>query len=559
MPEHHNGAARVTSTGHTSAQTSARRPSPKAAARPGKRRAFFPPPPARLPARLLNPASPVKVAAVIPCFNRPQDLELLLADIARADLRGIELWCVIVDNASPQVLQDRVPVPPGLRVEFIRSPNNSGGSGGFNLGIARVMSGGGLTGEMGKPEFLWWLDSDARVSKNCLRELVRPMLRFSDLGAVGSALGDRITGTLWEIGGTVFLHHGGIGVSARGDVDRRILIRSHFVAACSALVRTSAVEATGLFPENFIYYDDVQWALEMRMKTGMRVMAAPRSKAYHPPSNSRFATWTRYYMARNCYSHIDLLKLGGLIRWKRARSEAERVASQFIMGIDELGEIRLAGLRDAVNNDFTPREPKQILPKPLGFIPLAKLPDTITEQLAAAEKELGRKPTLYVHPMFYKRRVNWEHVRRMLLDMNIEWPAETTQWRHRELAGHEGRDLRKAFWRMLAGPTADVAVVPTGWPSGWFRGRVLIQPTSEGVLVRRIHRWKTPALAFRKLLESFWLAYKISRRGPRIQPLTPCPAWNPAPRPASQTSVSSGAGSVVEVKVEDRACSPSLS
>src|SRR5262245_47812599 len=58
-----------------------------------------------------------KIAAVIPCFNRRADLEILLRDVARQDLTGIDLWCVVVDNASTEPLST-ISVPPGLRVEF---------------------------------------------------------------------------------------------------------------------------------------------------------------------------------------------------------------------------------------------------------------------------------------------------------------------------------------------------------------------------------------------------------------------------------------------------------
>src|SRR5262245_38766163 len=63
---------------------------------------------------------PWKVAAVIPCFNRRQDLELLFKDVSRQDLRPVDgrpimLWCVVVDNASTEPLST-IPVPPGVVV-----------------------------------------------------------------------------------------------------------------------------------------------------------------------------------------------------------------------------------------------------------------------------------------------------------------------------------------------------------------------------------------------------------------------------------------------------------
>src|SRR3954464_9986669 len=73
---------------------------------------------------------PWKVAAVIPCFNRRADLQLLLSDVARQDLRPIDgrliqLWCVIVDNASTEPLASIRP-PHGVSVEFVRLEKNSG-------------------------------------------------------------------------------------------------------------------------------------------------------------------------------------------------------------------------------------------------------------------------------------------------------------------------------------------------------------------------------------------------------------------------------------------------
>src|ERR1051326_7566005 len=61
---------------------------------------------------------PWKVAAIIPCFNRRADLQVLLRDVARQDLRPIDgrpiqLWCVIVDNASAEPLAT-MQVPEGV-------------------------------------------------------------------------------------------------------------------------------------------------------------------------------------------------------------------------------------------------------------------------------------------------------------------------------------------------------------------------------------------------------------------------------------------------------------
>ncbi|MFZ4573126.1 MAG: glycosyltransferase family 2 protein [Phycisphaerales bacterium] len=466
-------------------------------------------------------SGPWKVAIVMPCFNRREDCEKLLGDLARQKLPNIQMWGVVVDNASNEPLST-MRVPDGLQIEFVRSEKNTGGSGGFNLGMSYVLSGQGLTGKFGAPDFVWWLDSDARVSRAALRELVRVMVRCPNVGAVGSALCDTGTGRMWECGGRIDKRHGAFYVAASGDVDRRFLVKAHYVAACSALVRREAIEKTGLFPDNFIYYDDVDWCVQMTHKTGLKVRGAPRSRAFHPPGDRRYALWTRYYNARNCFSHMQVMRLGGIARFNRAMIEVRRAVAQTMMGLDDLAELHMRGLRDAISGKFEQVEPKHVL-KPLGFMPHATLPDAVREQLA----RFGPQATLFVHPLLRSHIAGLEVFRRNLKLLKFSWPADWKRWRKRGLGGHLIRDSLGAAWRGAVSRTADVAIVPTGWPTSWFRGKVLIEITTEGYLVREPKTLPTMTKAFRVFREGFGLALKVAARSPGIRPF-PAPSKAPA-------------------------------
>lgn len=492
---------------------------------------------------------PWKVAAVIPCFNRRQDLELILKDVARQNLkpvgrRPIQLWCVVVDNASTQPLSS-VPVPEGLRVEFVRLDKNSGGSGGFNAGMGRVLSGGGLTGELGAPDFLWWLDSDARANRNCLRELVKVLARNPGVGGVGSSMGDLSTGQTWECGAIITKGDGYIRPMGTGDVDQRFLVKADYLAACSGLVRRVAIEKTGLFPDNFIYYDDIDWCIQMTQKTGLKIVGAPRSRAWHPPGNRRYVTWGRYYIARNCFSHVDAMGLGAKVRFVRALKEVPRAIAQCMMGIDELAELHLKGLRDARDRNFVRIEPKDVV-KPLGFKPYSELANIIETE----RNRLGGQKRLYVHPLLQSRIPGFETFRKELRKLKIQWPADKSAWRKRNLGGHVLRDFVGAGWRLLTGPTAEVALVPTGWPSCWFRGRVLVQVTTEGLIVREVQPWAAMRKALGVATKGAALAWQIARRGPHVMPLPPAPAFRPGmvaaaadllPAVTASTGVANGA------------------
>jgi GT2 family glycosyltransferase len=462
----------------------------------------------------------VKVAALIPCFNRRDDLELILGDIAAQKAPGVTLWCVVVDNGSREPLST-VPVPSGLKVEFVRAEKNTGGSGGFNLGMSHILSGRGLSAEMGTPDFLWWVDSDARATPRCLHHLVRVLRKRPDIGAAGSALHDAKSGTMYECGGNVLQHNGHCCPASWGDIDRRFLVRCDYLAACSALVRREAIEQTGLFPENFIYHDDVDWSLQMKRRTGLICVGVPRSKAFHPPFYRRFTTWTRYYSSRNCFSTLGLKDLGKRAIYKRASSDVARAVGQAMMGLPELAELHLRGMQDACDLHFPSIEPAAVL-KPLELRPLSELA-AIVENLKDEARAEGLKGTIFVHPHLRKWIPGLEVPRRMLKSRAFKDAKTLDGWEHRALHGHARHDILGACWRLLTGGTADIAIVPTGWPTNWFRAKRTVQVCSEGLLVRRIRFWPTAIQGLKIWLRGTRLAIRVTRRDRYIAPLPAAP------------------------------------
>jgi GT2 family glycosyltransferase len=474
------------------------------------------------------PDRPWRVAAVCPCFNRPQDLEILLTDFAKLDIPGITLWVTIVDNASTKPLST-LKRPEGLNVEFVRSEKNTGGSGGFNLGMSHILSGSGLSGEMGEPDFVWWVDSDARVGRRSLRALVNVMKRYPKVGAVGAAMGEIATAQIWEAGGRIFKERGTFGVAAAGDIDRRAIVKCHYVAACCALIRTDAIRKTGLFPENFIYYDDIDWCVQMTRKTGYVCRATRKARAFHPPGNRRFATWGRYYIARNGFSVMEMKKLGGMARFRRAMFEVPRAIAQTMMGINELAELHLRGLNDAADGNFPAIEPKDIL-KPIGMKPYTGFVDAVKEELG----KFGPNATLFIHPFLRHKLPFFETFHKELRKIDYTWSkADWKIWRNRQQGGHMLSDAMGAMWRALTGPSADVAIVPTGWPTNWFRGKVLIQVTADGYLVRSVKPWPTIFKAMGVYSRGVKVALRLAMKSPGIRPLPAAPAWNPKVAPVA--------------------------
>src|ERR1041384_5020793 len=201
-----------------------------------------------------------------------------------------------------------------------------------------------------------------------------------------------------------------------------------------------------------------------------------------------------------------------------------------MMGLDELAQLHIRGLKDALDKRYIDIEPGDVV-KPLGFKPFKDLRTLVQSELAAMSRS-GEQATLYVHPLLKSRIAGLEAFRRELKNVDFKWPKERASWARRTLEDHLLGDFVGAIWRGVTGPTADVAIVPTGWPTAWFRGKVLIQVTTEGLLVRRPTPLRAAQSALNVLATGLKLAVKIGLRGPHVMELPAAPAFRPAAKEA---------------------------
>jgi len=451
----------------------------------------------------------VRVAAVVPCFNRPQDLATLVDDLracelhaARAHLR-IELSVVVVDNASEPPL-DAPDLGEAIDVRLVRLARNTGGSGGYNAGMAAALVGEAGTEPVGTddptgPDFLWLVDSDARVEPDTLAKLLGAMEADKSLVALGPVLLDTATGKVQEVGGRLDRKTGRFGPAHERvpEKTRGGIIDCDYVAACCALVRAETVRLVGLMPEVFLNADDVEWCLRLAREGGGRVGVLAESVASHPRFD-RFAALPRYFGARNAFGPIDALGLGRTVRCKRALREVLRAVNQELMGRSDLAALHLRGLRDAAAGRLSglPTD----LPKTEGMHPY----DTLGAALPKAGESGGT--------------------------LLIDWPEDTTPEERdcmRDALKSRGYDAEQAaraptrslaamLRRAIAGPRYDVAIVPAkGSPAHWFVGKTLIECAGGGFVARRVSRLGAVARCAGIGLRGGWLALRLGARGDR--------------------------------------------
>lgn len=468
-----------------------------------------PRPPSGSPERL--------VWAVIPCFNRPADLALVLEDLAALDLAvgaggSVRLRVLVVDNASAAPLSGMA-VPPGLEVEFLRLRENTGGAGGYNAGMARVLAEGRRSGAT--PDFVWLVDSDVRLEAGALRGLVDCLDANPDAAAAGSAIADMQDGSIFEVGGRVERLWGQFGPRYGGDrMPAAPVVECTYTAACSALVRSESIERTGLFPDVFLNADDVEWFIRMRAATGQRVLATTDSVVRHP-FFGRYATMPRYFMSRNAYGPLDALGLGWRVRLCRALRDVPRAVAQIMVGRDDLADLHFRGLADAARG-VRGAAPSGTMgfERPRAFESLA---ETLGPML-----EPGRTPTVFLHKRVVLPIARADELNRQLARVGLRTARIQRGFFNVE---HESmfHGFVRALWRLLvAGPTADIAIIHArGRPMAWCRGRIQVLISHDGYVIRRLDRRGALLKAVRGAWRGVGLALRVARRRRTDAPALP--------------------------------------
>ncbi|MFA5130670.1 MAG: glycosyltransferase family 2 protein [Patescibacteria group bacterium] len=188
---------------------------------------------------------------------------------------------VIVDNASvdgsAQWLAEKY-----LDVHFIRSEINRGFAGGNNMAIHYLLDAG--------VNFIWVLNNDTVVEKECLRLLLEAMRQDVNVAACSGKIlyenpPDRIwyAGATWRHWSLKSPHRGALEID-RGQYER--LEDVGFISGCCMFVRRSAFETVGLFDEAFFAYcEDADWCLRAQ-RAGLRLRYVPQAVLRHKVSAS---------------------------------------------------------------------------------------------------------------------------------------------------------------------------------------------------------------------------------------------------------------------------------
>ncbi len=237
------------------------------------------------------------VSAIIVNYNKRARLVDCIESVLGQDYRDLEI--TVVDNGSRDGSSAAVRELFGDQLTLIESPENLGGSGGFNLGLRRALERG--------PDYLMLLDNDVVLPPHTVKTLVARMEKNpgEPLGALGPvSLYMAQPNRIW-CGGGVYrgwlletTHRGGnapvnsFGLS-EGPVD--------YMPACCLLIGRENLERAGLMDERFfVYNDDVDLGLRLN-RMGLVNLVVPGVKILHDVSYKRrsLTPFIAYYSVRN--------------------------------------------------------------------------------------------------------------------------------------------------------------------------------------------------------------------------------------------------------------------
>jgi rhamnopyranosyl-N-acetylglucosaminyl-diphospho-decaprenol beta-1,3/1,4-galactofuranosyltransferase len=214
--------------------------------------------------------APIRFVAVVVAFNREDLLQECLDALAAqtVPLAGV----VVVDNASTDGSLALATSHP-LGADVLHLTRNTGGAGGFAVGLARALDGH-------RPDWIWILDDDTIPRPTALAELdavIRADTGRPELGLVASRV-------VWTTGEDHPMNTPRrkpfLGKRERAAAASLGVLPVRSASFVSSLVRADAVRESGLpLADYFLWNDDFEFTAKL-LRT-RRGVFAPRSVVLH--------------------------------------------------------------------------------------------------------------------------------------------------------------------------------------------------------------------------------------------------------------------------------------
>ncbi|MEO5909279.1 MAG: glycosyltransferase family 2 protein [Pelobium sp.] len=226
-------------------------------------------------------------------FNQPKATLELLQSLKENGIHQLEI--ILVDNASDENNEsDFKKIIPDLI--YIRSEKNLGFAGGNNLGI-----------KVAKGEFIFLLNNDTEIPKNCIETLVEELKENPKIGLLSPLILYDDDRSIIQYAGYTPLNYLTARNSQIGQFEKNngqydgLDYETGFCHGAAVICRREDLLKAGLMEESyFLYYEELDWCEKFK-RLGKTINFTGKTFIYHKESISvgKESSIKTYFMTRN--------------------------------------------------------------------------------------------------------------------------------------------------------------------------------------------------------------------------------------------------------------------
>jgi len=234
-----------------------------------------------------------KISLIIVNWNKKNDLLECLESVQKLNYSNFNT--IVVDNGS---IDDSLEMIKQnfSKVFLIKNKKNLGFAKGNNQGIELALRKGA--------DYVFLLNNDAVIEKNCLRELVKVVESNKKYGVLGPKIYYFSVPNRIQSVGEIFIRSLGLTFHReRKKFDKgqfNSITEVDFISGCAMLLKTEAIKKVGLFDELFFsYLEDLDLCYRLKKK-GYKTIVVPTAKVWHKESlSTKGTTFKLFFKTRN--------------------------------------------------------------------------------------------------------------------------------------------------------------------------------------------------------------------------------------------------------------------
>ncbi|MEN3037654.1 MAG: glycosyltransferase family 2 protein [Candidatus Kryptonium sp.] len=245
----------------------------------------------------------MKVYVIIVNYNECEKTKRAVESVLASKYLGeiFDVIIILIDNSESDKYLNCLKNYFGERpnIFFIKNSENLGFAKAVNIGLKMALNEGF--------DYVFLLNDDAYLDKNCLWGLIKVANENKDIGLVSPVVfySDE-NGKIWSAGGYFDKLLSRLKVPLKNkylkieDLYNLPIQFVDFVSGCAMLIRTEVVKEVGLFDESFYFYnEDLDYCFRVK-KRKFKIAFVPNSFAYHEINITKDRTnpFVMYHLAK---------------------------------------------------------------------------------------------------------------------------------------------------------------------------------------------------------------------------------------------------------------------